>query len=279
MFEHLSANLLSINGGISYFYQYIIQGRQEPNTTCPSYHTSLLGAQSEPEPLLLELLLLLPDLLLAAGLPDFDLVPDLDLLLLDADPLRDLLLLLETDRDLDFERDFLPAATGLRVGDLLPDRDLLRLTLLLADLLLDLLRLTLRDLLRLTERDLLLLALRDLLLLTDLDLLRLFDLDLLRDLDLEADLDLDLDRDFDLDPDLDLSAVLAACPSSSSSSSSSSDISSSSWRGSRFFSRYLCILCSCLFSGRCLTTSLLLLICCPAFNLLLLNLTLVSSSL
>ena len=238
----------------------------------------MLEAQSEPEPLLLELLLLLPDLLLAAGLPDFDLVPDLDLLLLDADPLRDLLLLLETDRDLDFERDFLPAATGLRVGD----RDLLRLTLLLADLLLDLLRLTLRDLLRLTERDLLLLALRDLLLLTDLDLLRLFDLDLLRDLDLdldlEADRDLDLDRDFDLDPDLDL-AVFAACPSSSSSSSSSSDISSSSWRGSRFFSRYLCILCSCLFSGRCLTTSLLLLICCPAFNLLLLNLTLVSSSL
>ena len=274
MFEHFSANLLSINGGIL-LPIYILQGRQEPNTTCPSYHTSLLGAQSEPEPLLLELLLLLPDLLLAAGLPDFDLVPDLDLLLLDADPLRDLLLLLETDRDLDFERDFLPAATGLRVGD----RDLLRLTLLLADLLLDLLRLTLRDLLRLTERDLLLLALRDLLLLTDLDLLRLFDLDLLRDLDLEADLDLDLDRDFDLDPDLDLSAVLAACPSSSSSSSSSSDISSSSWRGSRFFSRYLCILCSCLFSGRCLTTSLLLLICCPAFNLLLLNLTLVSSSL
>ena len=239
----------------------------------------MLDAQSEPEPLLLELLLLLPDLLLAAGLPDFDLVPDLDLLLLDADPLRDLLLLLETDRDFDFERDFLPAASGLRVGDLLADRDLLRLTLLLADLLLDLLRLTLRDLLRLTERDLLLLALRDLLLLTDLDLLRLFDLDLLRDLDLEADRDLDLDRDFDLDPDLDLSAVLAVCPSSSSSSSSSSDISSSSWRGSRFFSRYLCILCSCLFSGRCLTTSLLLLICCPAFNLLLLNLTLVSSSL
>ena len=283
MFEHFSANLLSINGGISYFYQYIIQGRQEPNTTCPSYRTSLLGAQSEPEPLLLELLLLLPDLLLAAGLPDFDLVPDLDLLLLDADPLRDLLLLLETDRDFDFERDFLPAASGLRVGDLLTDRDLLRLTLLLADLLLDLLLLTLRDLLRLTERDLLLLALRDLLLLTDLDLLRLFDLDLLRDLDLdldlEADRDLDLDRDFDLDPDLDLPAVLAACPSSSSSSSSSSDISSSSWSGSRFFSRYLCILCSCLFSGRCLTTSLLLLICCPAFSLLLLNLTLVSSSL
>jgi len=242
-------------------------------------NTSLLDAQSEPEPLLLELLLLLPDLLLAAGLPDFDLVPDLDLLLLDADPLRDLLLLLETDRDFDFERDFLPAASGLRVGDLLTDRDLLRLTLLLADLLLDLLRLTLRDLLRLTERDLLLLALRDLLLLTDLDLLRLFDLDLLRDLDLEADRDLDLDRDFDLDPDLDLSPVLVVCPSSSSSSSSSSDISSSSWRGSRFFSLYLCILCSCLFNGRCLTTSLLLLICCPAFNLLLLNLTLVSSSL
>ena len=242
----------------------------------------MLKAQSEPEPLLLELLLLLPDLLLAAGLPDFDLVPDLDLLLLDPDPLRDLLLLLETDRDLDFERDFLPA--GLRVGDLLTDLDLLRLTLLLADLLLDLLRLTLRDLLRLMERDLLLLTLRDLLLLTDLDLLRLFDLDLLRDLDLdldlEADRDLDLDRDFDLEPDLDLSAVFAPCPSSSSSSSSSSsDISSSSWRGSRFFSRYLCILCSCLFSGRCLTTSLLLLICCPAFSLLLLNLTRVSSSL
>merc|ERR1719264_2167151 len=255
---------------VVYFYQYIYY-KDAKNQILHSHHTSLLEAQSEPEPLLLELLLLLPDLLLAAGLPDFDLVPDLDLLLLDADPLRDLLLLLETDRDLDFERDFLPAATGLRVGD----RDLLRLTLLLADLL--------RDLLRLTERDLLLLALRDLLLLTDLDLLRLFDLDLLRDLDLdldlEADRDLDLDRDFDLDPDLDLPAVLAACPSSSSSSSSSSDISSSSWRGSRFFSRYLCILCSCLFRGRCLTTSLLLLICCPAFNLLLLNLTLVSSSL
>merc|ERR1719264_701655 len=259
---------------VVYFYQYIYY-KDAKNQILHSHHTSLLEAQSEPEPLLLELLLLLPDLLLAAGLPDFDLVPDLDLLLLDADPLRDLLLLLETDRDLDFERDFLPAATGLRVGD----RDLLRLTLLLADLLLDLLRLTLRDLLRLTERDLLLLALRDLLLLTDLDLLRLFDLDLLRDLDLEADRDLDLDRDFDLDPDLDLSPVLVVCPSSSSSSSSSSDISSSSWRGSRFFSLYLCILCSCLFNGRCLTTSLLLLICWPAFNLLLLNLTLVSSSL
>ena len=113
--------------------------------------------QSEPDPLLLELLLLLPDLLLAAGLPDFDLEPDLDLLLLDADPLRDLLLLLDADRD------FLPAASGLRVGDLLTDLDLLLLTdldlLLLTDLLLDLLRLTLRDLLRLTERDLLLLAL------------------------------------------------------------------------------------------------------------------------
>ena len=284
MFEHFSANLPSQH---QWWYLLLlpIYNTRTPRTKyyIPTHaldeNTSLLEAQSEPEPLLLELLLLLPDLLLAAGLPDFDLVPDLDLLLLDADPLRDLLLLLETDRDLDFERDFLPAATGLRVGD----RDLLRLTLLLADLLLDLLRLTLRDLLRLTERDLLLLALRDLLLLTDLDLLRLFDLDLLRDLDLdldlEADRDLDLDRDFDLDPDLDLSAVLAACPSSSSSSSSSSDISSSSWRGSRFFSRYLCILCSCLFSGRCLTTSLLLLICCPAFNLLLLNLTLVSSSL
>merc|ERR1719264_2306702 len=138
---------------VVYFYQYIYY-KDAKNQILHSHHTSLLGAQSEPEPLLLELLLLLPDLLLAAGLPDFDLVPDLDLLLLDADPLRDLLLLLETDRDLDFERDFLPAATGLRVGD----RDLLRLTLLLADLLLDLLRLTLRDLLRLTERDLLLLV-------------------------------------------------------------------------------------------------------------------------
>merc|ERR1719264_2201107 len=171
---------------VVYFYQYIYY-KDAKNQILHSHHTSLLEAQSEPEPLLLELLLLLPDLLLAAGLPDFDLVPDLDLLLLDADPLRDLLLLFETDRDLDFERDFLPAATGLRVGD----RDLLRLTLLLADLLLDLLldllRLTLRDLLRLTERDLLLLALRDLLLLTDLDLLRLFDLDLLLDL---TDLDL-----------------------------------------------------------------------------------------
>ena len=288
MFEHFSANLPSQH---QWWYLLLlpIYNTRTPRTKyyIPTHaldeNTSLLEAQSEPEPLLLELLLLLPDLLLAAGLPDFDLVPDLDLLLLDADPLRDLLLLLETDRDLDFERDFLVAASGLRVGDLLTDLDLLRLAdldlLLLTDLLLDLLRLTLRDLLRLTERDLLLLALRDLLLLTDLDLLRLFDLDLLRDLDLEADRDLDLDRDFDLDPDLDLPAVLAACPSSSSSSSSSSDISSSSWRGSRFFSRYLCILCSCLFSGRCLTTSLLLLICCPAFNLLLLNLTLVSSSL
>merc|ERR1719189_1141178 len=213
-----------------YIYQIIIQGRTpDPYNTFthsmsenPSLHERrYIGTQSEPEPLLLELLLLLPDLLLAAGLPDFDLVPDLDLLLLDADPLRDLLLLLETD----FERDFLAAASGLRVGDLLTDLDLLRLAdldlLLLTDLLLDLLRLALRDLLRLTERDLLLLTLRDLLLLTDLDLLRLFDFDLLRDfdldLDLEADRDLDLDRDFDLDPDLDLSAVLAVCPSSSSS--------------------------------------------------------------
>merc|ERR1712032_486734 len=170
-----------------YIYQIIIQGRTpDPYNTFthsmsenPSLHERrYIGTQSEPEPLLLELLLLLPDLLLAAGLPDFDLVPDLDLLLLEADPLRDLLLLLEADRDLDFERDFLTAASGLRVGDLLTDLDLLRL----AD----------RDLLRLTERDLLLLTLRDLLLLTDLD----------------------------------LSAVLAVCPSSSSSSSSSSDISS-----------------------------------------------------
>ena len=207
--------------------------------------------QSEPDPLLLELLLLLPDLLLAAGLPVFDLEPDLDLLLLDADPLLDLLLLFEIDLDLDF----LPAASGLREGDLLTDLDLLRLTDL--ETLLDLLLLTLFDLLRLTDRDLLRLTLRDLLLLTDLDLLRLFDLDLLRDFDLEAD----RDRDFDLDSDLDLSPVLVARPSSSSSSSSSSDISSSSCRGSRFFSLYLCILCSCLLRGLCLTTSLLLLAC------------------
>merc|ERR1719357_2230487 len=94
--------------------------------------------QSEPDPLLLELLLLLPDLLLAAGLPVFDLEPDLDLLLL-----------FEIDLDLDF----LPAASGLREGDLLTDLDLLRLTDL--DTLLDLLLLTLFDLLRLTDRDLL----------------------------------------------------------------------------------------------------------------------------
>ncbi len=114
----------------------------------------------------------------------------------------------------------------LRVGLLLRLRLLLRLAAERGEPLLLLLRL------------LLLLALRDL------------------DLDLEADLDPDLERDLLPAPSSSSSSPWVSLICSSSSSSSSSLISSSSPCGSRYFSRYLCILCSCLVGGRWRTTSL-----------------------